>query len=52
MNPVLTPNDKIRRLVMVKEIEAILRSYMPPLPPQVNELKAEGLIRYGCPNRP
>lgn len=40
MNPVLTPNDKIRRLVMVKEIEAILRKYMPPIPPQVDALMA------------
>ena len=38
MNPSLSPNDKIRRLVMVKEVEAILRRYLPPLPPQVDAL--------------
>lgn len=38
MKPVLSPNDKIRRYVMVKEIQSILRRYMPPLPPQVDAL--------------
>ncbi|MFO0887721.1 MAG: hypothetical protein U0790_01095 [Isosphaeraceae bacterium] len=33
MNPVLSPNDKIRRYVSVKEIQSILRRYIPPLPP-------------------
>lgn len=38
MNLVLSPNDNIRRYVMVKEIESILRKYLPPLPPQVDTL--------------
>lgn len=38
MNPVLSPNDNIRRYVMVKEVQSIMRRYLPPLPPQVDAL--------------